>query len=127
MPSRDPIAEFIRTSFQSVWALELLCFLRQKEGKSLSRAEMVAGLRGSELVITQSVDSLVRAGLVAADADGAARFAPANDRLAALAGEAEARYVKSPDAVRRLIVSSAAPSLAAFVDAFRIRTERNDG
>ena len=64
MPSRDEIADFIQATFPSVWALELLCFLRQKEGKSLSRAEMVAGLRGSELVITQSVDSLVRGGLV---------------------------------------------------------------
>ena len=127
MPSRDPVAEFIRASFPSVWALELLCFLRQKAGESLSRAEMVAGLRGSELVITQSVESLVQAGLVAVDADGAAHYAPVNARLAELAAKAEASYVRSPDAVRRLIVSTASPSLAAFVDAFRLRTERDDG
>lgn len=127
MPSKDDIAEFIQATFQSVWALELLFFLRQKEGRSLSRAEMVAGLRGSELVITQSVESLVRAGLVAADADGAARYAPANARLAALAAKAEDRYAKSPDAVRRLIVSAANPALTAFVDAFRFRRDRDDG
>ena len=126
MPSKDPVADFIRASFPSVWALELLCFLSQKEGRSQSRAEMVAVLRGSELVITQSVESLVRAGLVAADADGAAHYAPAKERLAALAAKAQARYASSPDAVRRLIVSAASPSLAAFVDAFRLRTERDD-
>ena len=127
MPSKDQLAAFIQATFPSVWALELLCFLRQREGQNLSRAEMVAGLRGSELVITQSVESLVRAGLVAADADGSARYAPASAALATRAAEVEARYARSPDAVRRLIVSAANPGLAAFVDAFRIRKERDDG
>ena len=127
MPSKDDITEFIPATFPSVWALELLCFLRQKAGQSLSRAEMVAGLRGSELVITQSVESLVRAGLVAADADGVAHYAPANARLGALAALAEERYAKSPDAVRRLIVSATNPGLTAFVDAFRFRRDQDDG
>jgi hypothetical protein len=127
MPSKDDISGFIAATFPSVWALELLCFLRQNEGQSLSRAEMVAGLRGSELVISQSVDSLVRAGLVVSDADGAARYTPANARLAGLAEETQALYAKSPDAVRRLIVSAASPGLAAFVDAFRFRREKDDG
>ena len=96
-------------------------------GSSRSRAEMVAGLRGSELVITQSVDSLVRGGLVVTDADGAARYAPANARLADLAAKVEDRYARSPDAVRRLIVSAASPGLTAFVDAFRFRKEEDDG
>lgn len=127
MASEQDIAEFIRAAFPSVWALELLCFLRHKEGQAQSRAEMVAGLRGSELVITQSVESLVRAGLVVSEADGSARFAPADARLARLAAAAEALYARSPDAVRRLIVSAAAPGLAAFVDAFRFRRGRDDG
>ena len=127
MPSKDPVADFIQATFPSVWALELLCFLRQKAGQSLSRAEMVAGLRGSELVITQSIESLVRAGLVAADAGGAARYAPVDARLAELAGQAETRYARSPDAVRRLIVSAANPGLTAFVDAFRFRRDQDDG
>ena len=127
MPSNDEIARFIQATFPSVWALELLFFLRQKAGRDQSRAEMVAGLRGSELVITQSVDSLVRAGLVAAEADGAARYAPANARLADLAGEAESLYAKSPDAVRRMIASATNPGLTAFVDAFRFRRDQDDG
>ena len=127
MPSKDQIADFIQATFPSVWALELLCFLRQKEGESLSRAEMVAGLRGSELVISQGVESLVRAGLVIVAADGSARYAPASDALAGFAAETCARYAKSPDAVRRLIVSAANPALTAFVDAFRFRRERDDG
>ena len=127
MPSKDEIAAFIQATFPSVWALELLCFLRQKAGRDQSRAEMVAGLRGSELVITQSVESLVQAGLVATGADGAARYAPANDRLAEFATQAESLYARSPDAVRRLIVSATNPGLTAFVDAFRFRKDDADG
>ena len=123
MPSRQEVASFIRASFRSVWALELLGFLRQNRDRSLSHAEMVAGLRGSDLVVSQSVESLGAAGLVLADADGSARYAPASVELDALVAEAEALYASSPDAVRRMIVAAANPGLAAFADAFRLRKD----
>ena len=94
MPSRDEVASFIRATFRSVWALELLCFLRQNRDRSLSHAEMVAGLRGSDLVVTQSVESLAAAGLVLAEADGSARYAPASADLDRLVGQAEALYAQ---------------------------------
>jgi len=122
MPSKQDVSSFIRASFRSVWALELLCFLRQNEGRSLSHAEMVAGLRGSDLVVRQSVESLAAAGLILPEADGGARYAPASAALDALAGRAEALYRKSPDAVRRLIVAGP-DGIAAFADAFRLRRE----
>jgi hypothetical protein len=123
MPSKPEVASFIRASFRSVWALELLCLLRQNRNRSLSHTEMVAGLRGSDLVVTQSVDTLSVAGLVLAEADGAARYAPASKDLDALVARAEALYAKSPDAVRRMIVAAANPSITAFADAFRLRKD----
>lgn len=123
MPSKPEVASFIRTSFRSVWALELLCLLRQKRERSLTHAEMVAGLRGSDLVVTQSVESLSAAGLVLDEADGSARYAPASGDLDALVAEAEALYARSPDAVRRMIVAAANPSITAFADAFRLRKD----
>jgi hypothetical protein len=123
MPSKQEVASFIRATFRSVWALELLCFLRQNRDRSLSHAEMVAGLRGSDLVVTQSVDALTAAGLVLTEADGSARYAPATDDLDALVGRAESLYAKSPDAVRRMIVAAANPGITAFADAFRLRKD----
>jgi len=120
MSSRPEVASFIRASFRSVWALELLCFLRQNRDRSLSHADMVAGLRGSDLVVTQSVESLGAAGLVLTDADGSARYAPAAPDLDTLVEQAEALYASSPDAVRRMIVAAANPSITAFADAFRL-------
>jgi hypothetical protein len=123
MPTKQDVASFIRATFRSVWALELLCFLRQNRDRSLSHSEMVAGLRGSDLVVTQSVESLSAAGLVLAETDGSARYGPASGELDALVAQAEALYAKSPDAVRRMIVSAANPSITAFADAFRLRKD----
>ena len=123
MPSQQDVSSFIRGTFRSVWALELLCFLRQDRDRSLSHEEMVAGLRGSDLVVTQSVDSLTAAGLVLADSDGSARYCPASDDLDALVEAAASLYVKSPDAVRRMIVAAANPAITAFADAFRLRKD----
>ena len=36
MPAKQEIATFIRSTFRSVWALELLCFLRQNRDRSLT-------------------------------------------------------------------------------------------
>ncbi|MGZ8310848.1 MAG: hypothetical protein ACXWUP_01385 [Allosphingosinicella sp.] len=124
MPSPQQLKDFIGTTFRSVWALELLCFLRQNRDRPLTHAEMVTGLRGSDLVVQQSVGSLVAAGLVLAEADGAARYAPATADLDGLAGETEALYATSPDAVRRTIVGAANPGITAFADAFRLRKDR---
>ena len=123
MPPHEDISSFISSTFRSVWALELLCFLRQNRGRSLSQGEMVAGLRGSELVVTQGVESLAAAGLVLAEADGSARYSPASAALDALVGRTEAFYARSPDAVRRMIVAAANPGITAFADAFRLRKD----
>lgn len=123
MPSQQDVSNFIAATFRSVWALELLCFLRQDRGRSLSHAEMVAGLRGSDLVVSQSVDSLTAAGLVLAEADGSARYRPASDELDALVEASASLYAKSPDAVRRTIVAAANPAITAFADAFRLRKD----
>jgi hypothetical protein len=123
MASQEEVSGFIAATFRSVWALELLCLLRQNRERSLSRAEMVAGLRGSDLVVSQSVESLSAAGLVLVEPDGATRFSPASAQLDRLAEQAEALYRKSPDAVRRTIIAAAHPGIAAFADAFRLRKE----
>lgn len=123
MPADEDVSSFIRSTFRSVWALELLCFLRQEPERGRSHGEMVAGLRGSDLVVTQSVESLTSAGLVIAEADGSARYNPASTVVDALAERAVALYKRSPDAVRRTIVAAGNPAITAFADAFRLRKD----
>ena len=119
MLSRQEVSSFIRTTFRSVWTLELLLFLKSEAERSWSRAELVAALRGSDLIVSQGVDALTAAGLVVSDAEGNARYTPATADLAKLVDQSEAAYAKSPDAVRRLIISSVNGGITAFADAFR--------
>lgn len=119
MTSREELADFIRSSFRSVWSLELLLMIK-REPRSWTVAEIVAALRASELVVTKCIESLTAAGLVSPESDQEIRFLPASDDLRKLVGETEALYAKQPDAVRRLIIASSSGfSLTDFANAFR--------
>lgn len=120
MDADQELASFIGAAFRSVWALELLCDLRKHEGARRSPEQLVESLRASDLVVRTGLAELMAAGLVSVDRDGQASYAPATGDLGRLAAAAEAKYSKSPDAVRRIIVRAASPGLTAFSDAFRL-------
>lgn len=123
MPSDQELAGFIRSSFRSVWTLELLLYLKQRQDRAVSRADLVTGLRASDAIVSNGMDSLLAAGLILVEEDGAARYRPAGADLEALADGAETLYAQRPDAVRRLIVGRADDGVAAFADAFRLRRD----
>jgi DNA-binding transcriptional regulator PaaX len=122
MPSREQVSRFIQSSFRSVWSLEVLLLLK-RERRSWTSEEIVAALRASELIISQSVAALGAAGLVVTDREGRTEYRPTDAAAAQLVEEAERLYGLSPDAVRRLIIGSYASGLAAFADAFRLRKD----
>jgi hypothetical protein len=122
MAADDDAANFIRSSFRSVWSIELFLLLKG-DPRAWPRAEIVAALRASELIVAQGLDSLTAAGLVIVDETGGAAYRPASEGAARLAERAESLYARSPDAVRRLIVGAIPNPLAAFADAFRLRKE----
>jgi DNA-binding transcriptional regulator PaaX len=123
MPSDQDVTGFISSSFRSVWAIELLLHLKRNPGRSWPKADLVETLRASELVVASGLHSLLAAGLVVEDADGSSRYAPASPDIERLADATEAIYAKKPDAVRRMIVSSATDGVTAFADAFRLRRD----
>jgi len=122
MPSPD-IAAFLRAHFKSVWALELLLFLKDHAESAWAGEQLVAALRTSETIVSTSIASLIAGGLVADGPKGQVRYAPASDDLSRLVDVTQALYAKKPDAVRRIIVSSAATGLSAFADSFRLRND----
>ena len=123
MPARQDVSSFIRTTFRSVWALELLCLMRSAPERAWDRADLVTALRASDLVVDQSLAGLAAAGLVVMLSEDCARYQPASETLDRLAREAEAQYASSPDKVRRLIIHAAHGGLNAFADAFRVRRD----
>jgi hypothetical protein len=117
----DDLLEFIRASFRSVWALELLLLVKQQP-RTWSPEELIKTLRASELVVNKASDELIAAGLLGAEGGGV-RFMPVSDEIACHVGEVEKIYLARPDAVRRVIVSAAASGATAFADAFKLRKD----
>jgi biotin operon repressor len=121
--SADPdLGTFIRDQFRSVWALELLLFLKSNPA-AWSGEQLVTTLRASEAIVANSLAMLLAGGLIVRGDDGRASYAPASAHLEQLITETEALYARKPDAVRRLIVSSSTGGLSAFADAFRLRRD----
>ena len=123
MPADQDVVRFIRSSFRSVWTIELLLHLKRSPERDGSKADLVHALRASELVVSNGLNSLLAAGLVIQNEDDFTRYAPATPELEQMAGATEALYAMKPDAVRRMIVASAADGVTAFADAFRLRRD----
>jgi hypothetical protein len=115
------LSSFIASSFHSVWALELLLLLKSEQRK-WSPDELITALRASDLVLSQAIGALVRAGLITADQSGVS-YAPASEGIARLVEHTERDYASKPDAVRRTIVMTSKSGIAAFADAFRLRKD----
>lgn len=117
----DDLHRFIQSSVRSVWALEIL-FILKNDRRSWLSTELVDRLRASALVVTNSIDSLVIAGLASIDQEGAS-YTPVNDDIARCVDKLESLYAVRPDAVRRAIVSSTISRASAFGDAFKLRKD----
>jgi hypothetical protein len=123
MPSQHDIQSFIRSTFRSVWSLEMLLFLRDHRERAWSAVELITALRASDVIVAQSMEALVAAGLIATEQGGSARYLPVSEDLDQLVEGAKIQYSKSPDAVRRQIVLSSQSGLTAFADAFKLRRD----
>lgn len=122
MPTTAQLAAFISDQFGSVWALELLLFLKDHAATDWPNAPLVEALRASDAIVTSSVEALLAGGLILTGKDGA-RYAPASGDLGELVEETAILYARKPDAVRRLIISSSQAGLSAFANSFRLRGE----
>lgn len=122
MPARSEIEAFISSSFRSIWSLDLVQLLHENPERSYSNEQLIAALRASDAVVSQSIASLAAAGLVLVDGE-VIRLHIANDQSRRLIEGAIELYGKSPDRVRRLIISAASPGITAFADAFRLRKD----
>ena len=115
---------FIAASFPSVWALELLLILKN-ERRAWTNSQLVEKLRASELVVNNSIDALVSAGLASIE-DGGATYLPVSQEVGADIERAEQLYRSRPNKVRRAIVAASTSSATAFADAFKIRRGTDD-
>jgi hypothetical protein len=123
MPNRKDLESFIANGFRSVWALDLLIFLGEHKEASFTSDELIAALRASDVVVSQSVSNLAALGLAVVDSHARIALHEASGQQAELVRGTIDFYRRSPDKVRRLIVSQTAPGLTAFADAFKLRKD----
>jgi DNA-binding MarR family transcriptional regulator len=121
MSDEAELESFVASSFRSVWAIEVLTYLAEHAGTAFSAEELIARLRVSDAVISQSIDNLSAAGLALVGSGGRVEIYQANDEQLELVRAAIDFYRKSPNKVRRLIVAQASPGVTAFADAFKLR------
>jgi hypothetical protein len=123
MPSEIALRNFIASAFRSVWALELAQILHSEPERQFSHSELIEVLRASDLVIRQSVESLLAAGLVLTEKGSRVRLHALDRNTEMLLAASIDLYRRSPDKVRRLIVAQSLPGATAFADAFKLRKD----
>jgi hypothetical protein len=117
----DDTKAFIRSSIRSVWALELLLFMRRHDGEAWTAEALARELRSSTFAIKDILDTFSQAGLATAEG-GTFRYAPATPHLDRAVRELEAAYAVRPLAVSREILAGS-NKIQTFADAFKLKKD----
>jgi hypothetical protein len=117
------VKEFIANCVRSVWALELLLLLRRDERRSWTVEELTAELRSSAFVVADVLATFRQAGLVAEDADGRFRYAPAASHLDRAVEQLATAYASKPLAVSKEILAAGNDKIRSFADAFKLKKD----
>jgi hypothetical protein len=101
------ILDFIKAAVGSVWALELLLFMRAHAGRAWTARELAAELRSNERLSGEAMGALESAGLLAPRPGGLA-YAPASPGLDRMVGKVAAAYRERPVRVVNAIAARSA-------------------
>jgi len=118
----EDVALFLRRWIKSVWALEVLLYLRNKGGEAETAEDLVRLLRSSPVIVQEVLATLAAARLVAEPTKGSYLFRPATRELAALVEKLADTYQDFPVAVIQAIYSQAS-EIEKFANAFRLRKD----
>ena len=114
------LTDFIGGSVPSVWALELLLFLRAHPERGWSREALVRELRSSITVVHDALGVFEASGLVRCEG-GECAYQPVSEDLARLCDDLARLYRERPVAVINAITRSKSAPLQSFANAFRLK------
>ena len=116
--TEDDILAFVRGAIGSAWALELLLLLQREPGRGWTADALVRELRGSLPLVTDSLERLTAAGLVAQNESGEHLYRPQSHERAELVSALAGLYASKPIAVLRAIFATPSDKIRSFADAF---------
>ncbi len=120
----ESVRQLIRGSIKSAWALELLLFMRRQSVRAWSVDELTAELRSSPSLVAGIVLSLAKDGLIREIQDGLYQYAPATPELDDVVRQLDALNAERPVAVIKEIISAPNDKLTSFVEAFKLRRDK---
>jgi hypothetical protein len=112
---------FIQTSIRSVWALEVLLFLRRNGQRCWWVEEIIRELRSSQTIVVSALGLLEALGLIVKDPDGSFQYRRASESLASISDQVAEIYAARPTAVIQAIASAPNQNLRMFSDAFKLK------
>lgn len=119
----EHVLQFVRRYIKSVWTLDLLVLMRRDRRRPWTLEKLVSELRGNRPLVQEVLSTLVRAGLLKDDGEGAYRYEPISAELEGIAAELERHYAERPVALIKEIVSAPNEKIQSFADAFRIKKD----
>jgi hypothetical protein len=119
----DDAKTFMAAAIASIWALELLLFLRKNAATAWRIADLTRELRASDLIVEEAIAAFRTAGLLIADAEDRFRYKPAIEALDRVVDEIAAAYATQPVAISKEILSARHEKIRHFTDAFRFRKD----
>jgi hypothetical protein len=123
----DPqLIDFVRKSLGSIWALEVLLFIRRRAPDPVTVEEIDRELRATPYLVRRIVDQLTHEHLVTREVGNLVKFDAGTPELERLCALLETVTRERPIGLRDAIVGSSGAKLRNFADAFRFKDNAKD-
>lgn len=121
----EAVLRLIHSSIKSAWALELLLLMRRHTTRSWTVDALTAELRSSPSLVAAILIGFERADLVREGPDGSYHYAPQTAELDDAVRQLDAVNAERPLAVIKEIISAPNDKLSSFVEAFKLRKDKD--
>lgn len=119
--NEDEVLAFVHTDIGSVWAVELLIFLKGHSDRAWEINDLVLTLRSSSMAVAQAIARLRTAGFVNEKSPGTYCFEPRSSRHLEMAAAIEKLSAQKPMTLAKAIAEIPNEKLRNFSDAFKFR------
>jgi hypothetical protein len=119
--NEDEVLAFVHTEIGSVWAVELLIFLKAHRERTWALEELVLALRSSSMAVAQAINRLHGAGFIREPSPDSFGFEPRSPAHLEIADAIAKLSAEKPMRLAKAIAEIPNEKLRNFSDAFKFR------